>query len=279
MTPTAGFSESPKASHTSAVIFDWAGTVLDFGCIAPMEAFREAFLECGLEITEAEVRGPMGAGKREHIGIILAVRQVQQRWIAAHGFASAEPDVDRIYEAFLRIDDVKSEQYSKLIPGALETVGALRSRGFGIGSTTGYPRSIMGRIMPLAKAQGYEPDCCVTADDVANGRPRPDMLLAAALALEVCDVRGCVVVDDSPSGLRAARAAGMWAIGICASGNEVGVTLETWSALAPAERTALYEVAAMKLNEAGAHNVIETIADLLPIIDAIDRRLAAGERP
>ncbi len=40
----------------SAVIFDWAGTILDFGCIAPVAAFREAFGEFGLEITEAETR-------------------------------------------------------------------------------------------------------------------------------------------------------------------------------------------------------------------------------
>ena len=133
--------------------------------------------------------------------------------------------------------------------------------------------------MPLAAAQGYEPDCCITVSDVARGRPFPDMILANALVLGIADVRGAVVVDDSPTGLSAGRAAGMWAIGILASGNEVGLSLEQWTALSPAEQAAHRVRAFPKLAEAGAHYVIDTIADLLPIIDAIDARLVAGEAP
>ncbi|MBB4100410.1 phosphonoacetaldehyde hydrolase [Sphingomonas kyeonggiensis] len=263
----------------SAAIFDWAGTVLDFGCIAPVAAFGEAFALAGVEISEAEARLPMGAAKREHIQQILAQPDVQVRWQATKGQASSEADVDVLYGEFLRIDAVNCARYSAMIPGALDVIAALRARGIAIGSTTGYPRSVMNGLAPLAAAQGYAPDCCVTVSDVARGRPWPDMPLANALALGVADVRGCVVVDDSPTGLSSGRAAGMWAIGIVASGNEVGLSLEDWQALDDDARDRLRRPARAKLEAAGAHYVIDTVADLLPVIDAIDARLRLGERP
>ena len=263
----------------TAAIFDWAGTVLDFGCIAPVAAFREAFANAAVPITEAEARGPMGAAKRVHIELIFADPSVAQRWQVHHGKPFDQGDVDALYADFLRIDEVNCALYSALIPGALEVMEALRQRGIAIGSTTGYPRSVMDGLIPLAAAQGYDPDCCVTVSEVERGRPFPDMILANALLLGIADVRGVVVVDDSPTGLTAGRAAGMWAIGILASGNEVGLSLERWSALTSAEQGAYRARAMPILVQAGAHYVIDTIADLLPVIDAIEARLAAGEAP
>lgn len=263
----------------STAIFDWAGTVLDHGCIAPVTAFREAFAQEGIQITEAEARAPMGAAKREHVEAILAQPVVAERWQLAKGDASTEADVDRLYATFLRVDEINCAIYSDLIPGALETITALRSRNISIGSTTGYPRSVMDGLMPLAKAQGYEPDHCATVNDVKRGRPYPDMVLANAIALGAPDMAACVVVDDSPTGLVSGRAAGMWSVGIIASGNEVGLSLADWDALDDAQRAAHRDRARAILLEAGAHFTIDTIADLLPVIEEINARLQAGEKP
>lgn len=221
----------------------------------------------------------MGAAKRAHIEQIFEQPNVQSRWRAATGRASSDADGDQIYETFLRIDAEKSAAYSALIPGTLEAVDGLRAQGISIGSTTGYPRSIMDMLAPLAAVQGYKPDCCVTVSEVARGRPSPDMLLANVAALGNPSVDRCVAVDDSPSGLTAARAAGMWAVGISVSGNEVGLSLADWQALSDAERDQARKAAAFKLAQSGAHYVIDTVADLLPVITQIDERLKAGERP
>lgn len=263
----------------TAAIFDWAGTVVDFGCIAPVMAFCEAFANVGVEISEAEAREPMGAAKRLHLELILAQPAVQQRWLGLKGRPSGQDDVDGLYADFLKIDAAHCAKYSDLIPGALETVAALRARDVAIGSTTGYPRSVMDGLIPLAAAQGYQPDCCVTVSEVQRGRPAPDMVLANAMALDVPDVRACVVVDDSPTGLTSGRAAGMWSVGIAASGNEVGLSLAQWNALDDAARARHRQSATAALAAAGAHYVIDTVADLLPVIDAIEARLAAGETP
>lgn len=263
----------------SAVIFDWAGTVIDFGCMAPVVAFRAAFAEAGFEISEAEARGPMGAAKREHIALILAMPPVQARWLARFGEASTEASIDDLYARFLRLDALSTAEHSDLIPGALETIAALRARGARIGSTTGYPREIMDRILPLAAAQGYAPDGCVTVSDAPRGRPWPDMVQASAAELGAEGPAACVVVDDSPSGLEAARRAGMWAVGISASGNEIGLPLDDWNALDQADQVERIQIAADRLNHAGAHFVVQSIAGLMAAIDAIEERLAAGERP
>lgn len=47
----------------NVVILDWAGTAVDFGCMAPVAAFREAFEHQGITVTEREIREPMGMKK------------------------------------------------------------------------------------------------------------------------------------------------------------------------------------------------------------------------
>lgn len=272
----------PSASYrgpVAAAIFDWAGTVLDFGCIAPVEAFREVFEHAGVPISEVEARAPMGAAKREHIALILAMADVAERWAAAHGGQAGEEDVDRLYAHFLSVDAAHVTRHGAMIPGAIDTMAALRARDIRIGSTTGYPSEVMTTLSPLAASQGYVPDHCCTVSDVSRGRPWPDMCLVNAIALQVPDVRACVVVDDSPTGLVSGRAAGMWVVGIAASGNEVGLSLADWERLPADERSRRLAPIRLRLEDAGAHYVIDSVADLLPVIDAIEARLATGETP
>ena len=53
------------------VIFDWAGTTVDYGCFAPVQAFVEVFKHYGIEPTMEEVREPMGMLKIDHIRTML----------------------------------------------------------------------------------------------------------------------------------------------------------------------------------------------------------------
>lgn len=282
MNSSRTFSYSYRRSYAGPLalaIFDWAGTVLDFGCIAPVAAFRAVFASAGVPISEAEARAPMGAAKREHIVQILQMPAVQARWLSSRGAMPQEHDVDVLYADFLRVDERNVAVYSELIPGALDAMVALRARGIRIGSTTGYPRDVMRNLLPIAASHGYQPDHCCTVSDVARGRPYPDMCLANALALGAPDVRACVVVDDSPSGIESGLAAGMWTVAIVASGNEMGLDLAAWRALDAAGQAALLAPARQRMARTGAHYVIDSIADLLPVIDAIEARLARGEAP
>ena len=59
-----------------AVIFDWAGTTVDYGCFAPVQAFQEAFAHHGVPVTLEETRKPMGMLKRDHIRTMLRMERI-----------------------------------------------------------------------------------------------------------------------------------------------------------------------------------------------------------
>ena len=71
----------------------------------------------------------------------------------------------------------------------------------------------------------------------------------------------------------------MWTVGLATSGNEVGLQLPEWLALPERERTLRRERAYRRLLQSGAHDVVDTIADLVPCLDGIQARIARGERP
>ena len=76
--------------HVKAVIFDWAGTVVDYGSLAPMGAFVETFAGFGVPISIDEARGPMGMAKRPHIAAIMALPRVACKWAERHGHPPSE---------------------------------------------------------------------------------------------------------------------------------------------------------------------------------------------
>lgn len=262
-----------------AVVLDWAGTVVDFGCLAPAGAFIEAFRRHGVDITLAQARGPMGTPKRDHIKAVTAMAAVGAAWVARHGAAPTEADIDAIYATFMPLQVAVVRDYAGLIPGALDAVAVLRGRGLKIGSTTGYPRPVMEVVLAEAARQGYAPDACVCAGETPSGRPGPAMALKCLIDLDVHPVEACVKIGDTVVDVEEGLNAGMWTVALADCGNEVGLPFDQWSALSPAEQARLRAPAADKLARAGAHYVIGALAEIQPILDDIERRLAAGEKP
>ncbi len=87
---------------------------------------------------------------------MLSQPRIRDAWEAKHGRIPTDEDTDAVYEVFVPLNEEVVDQYADLIPGAADLARALRERGLKIGSTTGYTRSIMERVLPLAKAQGFQ---------------------------------------------------------------------------------------------------------------------------
>jgi phosphonoacetaldehyde hydrolase len=262
-----------------AVLLDWAGTTMDFGCVAPAVVFVEVFARQGVPITIEEARVPMGAEKRDHIQRITELEPVRARWHAAHRRAPDDTDVSRMYAEFIPLQLRCLSDYSTLIPGTLETVAALRARGIRIGTTSGYDTAMMAINLRDAERQGYVPDATVCASDVPRGRPYPYMCLANLPRLGVSTVEACVKVDDTVPGIEEGLNAGMWTVGFTVSGNEVGLSLADWTALPADDRARRRARAHERIRQCGAHYVVDSIADLMPCIDDIQARIDRGERP
>jgi len=266
-------------SAIKAVILDWAGTVVDFGSRAPMGAFVRAFAEFGVAIEVADARGPMGMAKWDHIHAVGHSANVAAAWRARHGRDFSDADVDAIFAVFEPLNVASVVDHAGFIPGALEAIGALRTDGKKIGSTTGYTRPIMDVLQPVAAADGYAPEEVVCAGDLAAGRPSPLMMWYAMARLGVWPADRVVKVDDTPVGLGEGVAAGTWNVGVALTGNIAGLSEAELAALPSDALDALRTRATAELEAAGADLVIDGIASLPAAVAEIERRLAAGRKP
>jgi len=262
-----------------AILLDWAGTTMDYGCYAPAVVFLDVFERQGVPITIEEARAPMGAHKRVHIAAIASQPAVRERWRMKHGRDPGEKDVDAMFADFVPRQMACLALYADLIPGCLKAVAAFRARGLAIGSTTGYLTEMMELLHAEAKQRGYEPDVTVCASDVPFGRPEPWMCLENAKRLRIFPMEAIVKVGDTLPDIAEGLNAGMWTIGLAKTGNEMGLTEREIAALPRAECDRRLARAYERLREAGAHYVVDSIAEVPPVLADIDRRLANGDRP
>ncbi|WP_142846498.1 phosphonoacetaldehyde hydrolase [Telmatospirillum sp. J64-1] len=262
-----------------ALIMDMAGTCVDFGSTAPIHAFRRLFADQGVPISVEEARTPMGSEKREHIRALLAMPRIAEAWRVAHGSTAGDGDVDRLYGDFVPVQISAIAERARAIPGLRELLEHCRSADIRVGVNTGYGREMIGGLLAALAEQGFLPESVVCATDVLAGRPAPQMALKGAIELDAPCVQACVKVDDTAVGIEEGLNAGMWSIGVAVTGNAVGLDLETWRSLPEAEQGRLRERAHQALLAAGAHAVVDSIADLPELLTSLNARLARGERP
>lgn len=262
-----------------AVVFDWAGTIIDYGCIAPVAAFVEAFKSVDIEISISDARRPMGLQKIDHIREILSYENINSQWLEKYGKEPNEDDIKMIYDLMEPKLLSIIKKYSEPIIGAVDIFDKLRSKGIKIGSTTGYLSSMMNEAVPAAKSNGLEPDAIVNSSEVPQGRPAPWMCFLNAMRLNVFPMWEMVKVGDTVADIEEGKNAGMWTVGVTKSGNEVGLNESEIKRIDQKELDYLLEKASKKLINAGAHFVINGIWDFMPVIEEINNRLLKNERP
>lgn len=243
-----------------SLLFDLAGTTVDCGCMAPVGVFLEVFRRHGITLDVATARGPMGTHKREHIRLVMLA--VADQWEREKGRAPTSADIDALYAEAEPLQIEVIPRHVEPIPGFVEGLPALRAKGYRIGATTGYTAPMVAALAPLISARGWTPDVLFSASDVPAGRPAPYMNWRAAMALGAPAARACVVFGDTEVDMQAARNAGMWAVGVALTGNEVGLSWEDLQRLSVEERTFYREKASSRLVAAGAQVVVDSVQEL-----------------
>lgn len=225
-------------NRIKGVIFDWAGTTVDFGCTSPVSAFKEAFRRAGIDVTDEEVRAPMGLLKRDHIKTMLAMPRIAQAWQDKYGAAATDADAEKIYADF--------------------------------------EPALMAVVTEGARKGGYAPEMVQTADSNNGfGRPWPYMIFSNMRGLGLSNVRQVVKVGDTTSDMAEAKNAGVIAVGVCVGSSMIGLDAQSWAALPEAERTEQIKSARQRFYAAGADYVIESIGDLPALIEDLNARSAA----
>lgn len=250
-----------------AVIFDWAGTTVDYGCFAPVQVFTEVFRNAGVEPTMEEVREPMGMLKWAHIRTMLEMPRIKAAWKEKYGRDPEDADANKMYESYepalLNILD----QYSEPKPYVLEVVKELRERGIKIGSTTGYTDVMMDIVASKAAMLGYAPDCWYSPDSTGNmGRPYPYMIFKNMEQLKVTSVDKVIKVGDTISDIKEGKNAGVFTIGILEGSSLVGLSREEFEALSEEEKDEKLSLAEKKYKEAGADAVVRDIRGILDYV-------------
>lgn len=262
-----------------AVIFDWAGTTVDFGCMAPAGVFVEVFKQKGIDISMSEARGPMGMHKKDHIREIARLDRVTELWNNVHGKDWTEQDIEDMFTEFIPLQLNIIKDHSELVPNALEAQNLLRERGIKIGSSTGYNNEMMKIVTGETKKHGFMPDVLVCATDVPAGRPAPWMAFKNAAELQVYPMEAFVKIGDTISDIQEGLNSGMWSVGVIDTSNEMGLTLEQFNALTEEELETKRKKVAERMKQAGAHFVINSLAEIEKLIDLINEKLHAGCRP
>ncbi|MBS4980308.1 MAG: phosphonoacetaldehyde hydrolase [Lachnospiraceae bacterium] len=255
-----------------AVIFDWAGTTVDYGCFAPVQAFVEVFCHFGVEPTTEEVREPMGMLKRDHIKTMLQMERIHDLWVEKYKREADEADIDKMYGMFEEKLMGILDRFTEPKPYVLEAVAELRGMGIKIGSTTGYTDEMMKIVTEGAKEAGYEPDAWFSPNAVGDaGRPYPYMIFKNMEVLGISSTANVIKVGDTVSDIKEGKNAGVLSVGVIEGSSEMALSEEEYRSLSDQEREARIEKVRETFKNAGADYVIRNMGELTSLVKEIEK--------
>ncbi len=267
--------------EVQALVLDWSGTLADAYVIAPAVVFVEVFKNQGVEISMLEARGPMGLRKDLHILELTRDPDIAARWETIKGKAPDQSDVDAMFADFVPAQLSCLREYTTLLPGVKDVCQRLQKQGIKIGASTGFVRSMVDILLEDCIKQGLTPDATVAGDEVLHGaRPAPHMVYKNLDLLGVDQIQSVVKVDDTASGVGEALNAGCWGVGVVRYSNYLNInSQEEADQMSDVELARRMAHTREILLKTGAHYVIDSLADIEPVIADINARLARGEKP
>lgn len=251
----------------NTIILDWAGTTVDFGCMAPVHAFKKAFSNKNIELTNQEIRKPMGMLKIDHIKQLLSLDQVKREWLALYGRPSDENDVLSIYQDFETYLFADLAENSHLKPETKQAMRKIKQLGYNIGSTTGYTKEMMEVVFETARVEGYHPDYVVTPDDVDSlGRPYPFMIFENMRFFQNRSMAEVIKVGDTISDIQEGKNAGVLSIAVTEGSSVMGLSLEEYKQYSKEEMEQLNQQAAEIFYQHGADLCIKNLLELAELL-------------
>lgn len=190
---------APAARPISAVVFDMDGVLIDS---EPMwrAAEREVFARVGIEVTDEDLMRTMG----------VRIEEVVDLWHRRHPWD--RPSRQAIADAIVTGVAEAVERDGVLLEGAKEAVEYFAGLGLRLALASSSPMRLIDAVLAMSGlAERF--DVVHSAEEEALGKPDPAVYLSTARKLEVPPER-CLAVEDSISGVRSAKAAGMVCVAV-----------------------------------------------------------------
>ncbi|MCC9620438.1 HAD family phosphatase [Thalassospira sp. MA62] len=210
----------------AAVIFDLDGCLVDSEPIS-LSVIASEMQRIGIdEVTPTDIRD-------RYLGVSI---QVICQHISERLGEACPPDfVDRVENHLLKTYETELRQ----IPHASALLDQLRDAGIKIALATGGSLRRMGATLSISGLAGRFANVAFSADQVTHGKPAPDLFLLAAREIGVPPTQ-CVVVEDSPHGIKGAKAAGMTAFGFVGGSHLADIRALQTERLSSAGADAIY---------------------------------------
>lgn len=173
----------------SMIVFDMAGTTIDEDNIV-YKTLHKAIAEAGVILSLEEVLY-VGAGKEK----LNAIKDI----LIVFGNAAQQAQADEIFTHFLAyLEDAYNQNDIKPTENAEEVLKALRLQNIKVVLNTGYDKQTAVKLLNKIEWKlGEQFDLLVTASDVPNSRPAPDMIIYAMNHFGISDASTVVKVGDS----------------------------------------------------------------------------------
>lgn len=253
------------------VILDWAGTLVDYGSMASVEAYKDLFKYYEISIDEAEIRQSMGIDKIHHIRKMLELDNIKRQWLSRFKVEPNEGDVMELNRHFERMIINKLVLFSEPKEFVKSSIDTLRESGIMIGSTTSYTHEMMDILVPILAKKGITVDLIVNSEDVrGEGRPYPYMIFKTMEKLGISSVKSVIKLGDTINDIKEGKNAGVVTVGVIDGSSEMGMSYAQFEALTKDEKRANRQRVKESLLTAGADYVVENIMSLPYIIAKIN---------
>ena len=268
-----------QKNKIKCVVFDWAGTTVDFGCRAPLAVFLSIFKNKGIPIIAEEASKSMGKLKIDHIRELLSYQRIRNEYINKFNKDPDENAVKELYSLFEPALFKLLPDYSAPIPHVLDTINKLRSKGILIGSTTGYTKEMMEIVMPVAEKHGYKPDYMISSSEVKMGRPAPHMMFHNAMNFGIFPMFNIIKVGDTVADINEGQSAGAWTVGLLTGSSLMGFSQAEYSSATAQQIKDAKMITKKRYEEEGADFVIDNMSELQGVMEEINERLGKNEFP
>lgn len=253
------------------VIFDWAGTTVDYGSCAPVVAFKKAFNRAGITILDSEIRRNMGIAKWDHINKIMEIPRIEDQWKEIYHRLPNNEDRENVYGLFQEALIKHLKDSTELKPGMLEAFNYLTEHNIRVATTTGYTLEMMNIVRSKASKMGYLPELVVTSEDVSGqGRPSPAMIKNILSQFSIINLRSVLKIGDTISDIQEGKNAGVITVGVIEGSSLMGLSEVEFNKLIEEEKELKRREVRRIFEEEESDLIINNMYELPDVIQALN---------